>query len=176
MKLINNYLFITIVFCSCVYAEDVQVQINGAILGQSCNINSADLTKNVVFDDLDPSDFSFLGSTSDMQEINVRLENCTGNVHEMYYMFSGDPDMSDPSLLKITGKSVENNSNLASGLAIQILDGNKKNIPLNTNQYLNKVITADKYNFKFYLRYKSTSSKITPGDASSLLYLDFYYE
>lgn len=177
MKIINNYIIlITIFLCSPINAADVQVQVNGAILDQSCNIKSTDLTKNVVFDDLNSSNFPSLGSVSDMQEVNIELENCTGNVDKMYYIFSGDEDSSDPSLLKITGQVNSLSENLATGIAIQILDEKKKAIALNTNQYLNQVITASTFKFKFYLRYKSTSSTITPGDASSLLYLDFYYE
>ncbi|MEI9697086.1 fimbrial protein [Moellerella wisconsensis] len=177
MKVTNNYIFLIIIFfCISVNAADVQVQINGAILDQSCNIKSTDLTKNVVFDDLNPSNFPSLGSVSNVQEVNIELENCTGNIDKMYYIFSGDEDSSDPSLLKIIGQAGSSSEDLASGIAIQILDTNKKAIALNKNQSLNQIITDKIYSFKFYLRYKSTNSTVTPGDASSLLYLDFYYE
>ena len=163
-------------FCSLVNAADVQVQLNGSILDQSCSIKSADLTKNVIFDDMNPKDFSFLGAVSSMQEVNIGLEKCTGNIETMYYIFSGYADLSDPSLLKITGQQDTSADDIASGLAIQILDANKNVIPLNQNQNINRTITEQTYNLKFYLRYKSTNTTVTPGDASSLLYLDFYYE
>lgn len=177
MKRINKYfILIVIFFCLKTNATDVQVQINGAILEQSCNIKSKDLTKNIIFDDLNSSNFPSLGAVSDMQEVNVELENCTGNIDKMFYIFSGDEEPSDPSLLKIIGQPNSSSENLASGIAIQILDENKKAIALNTHQKLNQLITSKTYNFKFYLRYKSISSTISAGDASSLLYLDLYYE
>ena len=94
----------------------------------------------------------------------------------MTYTFSGINDETNPSLLKITGKSNTPTEDLATGLAIEILDMNKKAISLNDKQNFNQPITTSSYDFKFYLRYKSTSSTIGAGDASSILYLDFYYE
>ncbi|WP_426817300.1 fimbrial protein [Winslowiella sp. 2C04] len=173
---INYLLLIISGFYSSAYAVDVQVQINGALLAQSCNVKSSDLTKNVIFDDINPSSFTTVGATGDPKEVSIALENCTGNVNQMSYMFSGNADESNPNLLKITGTSEGSSGNLASGLAIEILDMNKKALPLNEKQSFNQVITSSTYDFKFFLRYKSTSAKISPGDASSLLYLDMYYE
>jgi len=163
-------------FISVVYAEDVLVQINGSVMAQSCNVKSSDLTKNVIFGDITPQDFPSLGSTTISQEVLIGLENCTGNVNGMSYMFSGSGDNSNPELLKITGKLGASPQEVATGLAIEILDMNKNFVPLNQKQNLSKQIMASSYDFRFYLRYKSISSTVGAGDASSLLYLDFYYE
>lgn len=164
------------ILCSAAYAEDVTVQINGAILSQSCNVKSSDLTKNVIFDDINPQDLSSAGSTTASTKVSIGLENCTVNVKNMSYMFSGTGDDSNPSLLKVTGKPSTSSEGLATGLAIEILDMNQKAVPLNQKQTLSQSVTTSTYDFNFYLRYKSTSSVIGAGDASSLLYLDFYYE
>lgn len=176
MKLIHSYLFFVCFFNYSADAADVQVQINGSILSQSCNVKSADLTKNVIFNDLNLGDFPYTGAVSEPQEVNIGLENCTGNVEKIYYIFSGEQDLNEPNLLKITGQSGSSYDDLAKGIAIEILDENKKIIALNEKINLNKTIKEKTYNFKFFLRYKSTSSTVTSGDASSLLYLDFYYE
>ena len=162
--------------CSAAYAEDVTVQINGAILAQSCNVKSSDLTKNVIFDDINPQDLIPTGSTTASTKVSIGLENCTGNVNNMSYMFSGTGDESNPALLKITGKPSTSSEGLATGLAIEILDMNQKAVPLNQKQTFSQSVTTSTYDFNFYLRYKSTSSTIGAGDASSLLYLDFYYD
>lgn len=159
-----------------VFAEDVRVQINGTVLAQSCNVKSSDLTKNVIFDNIDPQTLTPIGATTTSTKVSIALENCTDNVSSMFYMFSGSGDDSNPDLLKVTGKPETSPESVASGLAIEILDINKKSIPLNKKQAFSQEITASSYDFNFYLRYKSTSQTIESGDASSLLYLDFFYE
>ena len=174
-----NKLFTFLLFylsCFSVSAVDVTVQLNGGILTQSCNVSSQDLTKNVNFPDLNPADFSQTGATSAEQPVSVFLENCTGNVNNISYEFSGEADMADPTLLKITGKSGGGDAIIATGLAIEILNKNKQKISLNTRQTLNEVITSATYSLDFYLRYKSTNETVGSGDASSIVYLDIYYE
>lgn len=173
----ENYKYLIIgIFCSSAFAEDVRVQINGAILAQSCNVKSSDLTKNVNFDDISPIIFNSLGATSESKEVTIGLENCTGNVSNLSYMFSGVPDDDNQNLLKVTGVNNNSPDSIATGIAIEILDANKKSIPLNTMKKFNESIVTSTFNFKFNLRYKSTSTDISPGDASSSLYLDIYYE
>jgi len=166
----------SIFFCSLASAVDVTVQINGGILSQSCNVSSQDLIKNVNFPDFSPDDFSQTGATSAEQAISIGLNNCTGNVNNVTYKFSGEPDDTDSTLLKVTGKGGQVEGKLATGLAIEILNENKKKIALNSIQPLNTVITGATYTLNFYLRYKSVSSKIGSGDASSIVYLDVYYD
>ncbi|HEJ9059006.1 TPA: fimbrial protein [Serratia fonticola] len=169
-------LFILSVLSTAVYAEDVIVNINGAVLAQSCNVRSSDLTKNVIFDDINPQDLTSLGSTTASTKVSIGLEHCTGNISNMSYIFSGNGDDSNPALLKVTGKPDTPSDEIATGLAIEVLDMNNKAVPLNQKQVFGQSVTSSTYNFIFYLRYKSTSQTIGPGDASSLLYLDFYYE
>ncbi len=164
------------IYCFSASATDVTVNLNGGILSQSCNVSSQDLIKNVNFPDLNPNDFSQPGATGAEQAVSIRLEKCTGNVNNIKYQFSGEADSTDATLLKIIGKGGLSEGILATGLAIEILDENKKKIPLNTMQALNKVITSTTYTLNFYLRYKSIGQDIGSGDASSIVYLDIYYE
>lgn len=175
-KMYSLFLLVFGQLYSVAYAEDVTVHINGAILQQSCNVKSSDLTKNVIFDDINPQDFVSIGSTTASTKVSISLENCTGNVNNMSYMFSGNSDDSNAGLLKIMGKPDISPEGVATGLAIEILDMNKKAVPLNQKQTLSQQVTTSSYDFNFYLRYKSTSLPIGAGDASSVLYLDFYYE
>lgn len=163
-------------YCVSASAVDVTVNLNGGILAQSCNVSSQDLIKNVIFPDLNPKDFNQIGATSAEQPVSIQLVNCTGNVNNLTYQFSGESDDSDSTLLKIIGKGGMSEDILATGLAIEILDENKKKIALNSIQALNKLITSNSYTLDFYLRYKSTSKDIGSGDASSIAYLDIYYE
>ncbi|WP_447885565.1 fimbrial protein [Serratia fonticola] len=175
-KIYQIFIFFFSQLCSAAYAEDVTVQINGAILAQSCNVKSSDLTKNVIFDDINPKELASLGSTTASTKVSIGLENCTGNITDISYMFSGSGDDSNPSLLKVIGKPGTSSEDVATGLAIEILDMNKKSVPLNQKLAFGQRVTTSTYNFNFYLRYKSTSPTIGAGDASSLLYLDLYYE
>ncbi|WP_348634746.1 fimbrial protein [Providencia rettgeri] len=172
-----NIIFLVIYFIGFfAYAVDVTVNVNGEILTQSCNVTGKDLIKNINFLDLNPSDFNQIGSTSATQPISIHLENCSGKVNNMSYKFSGEEDDNDPTLLKILGKANSLEGDIATGLAIEILDKYRKKISLNTKYALNEVITTPSYDLNFYLRYKSTQINIGSGDASSLLFLDIYYE
>ncbi|MDB9568905.1 fimbrial protein [Providencia rettgeri] len=168
--------FVLFLFCFSAYPVDVTLNINGAILAQSCNISSNDLIKNINFQDLNPGDFNHIGAVSSEKAVSIHLENCSGNVNNMMYQFSGEADTSDPTLLKIIGKSGSSMDGLATGLAIEILNNNKDRIEINTKKIFNETITTTSYDFNFYLRYISTSQSVSSGDASSLLYMDIYYE
>lgn len=172
-KFISLMLFL---FCSFAYSVDVTLNIDGAILGQSCNISSNDLIKNVNFEDLNPKDFNKIGTVSLEKTVSIHLENCSGNVNNMMYQFSGEPDETDHTLLKIIGKSGGSIDGVATGLAIELLNINKDRIEINTKKFFNETITTTSYDFTFYLRYVSVNQNISSGDASSLLYLDIYYE
>lgn len=174
----NKFLIFTalVILCRPAFAVDVTIQVNGGVLAQSCNVSSQDLIKNINFPDLNPADFSYAGATSAEQSFSVNLINCTGSVSNLTYKFSGDADNSDSTLLKIVGKGGAQGDGLATGLAIEILDSAKKRIDLNAVQALNTTITSATYTLNFFLRYKSTETKVGPGDASSIMYLDMYYE
>jgi len=167
---------LTVLFCFSASAVDVTVQINGGVLSQSCNISSQDFIKNVNFPDFSPDDFGQKGATSAEQPVSIHLENCTGSVNNLTYKFTGETDDTDPTLLKVIGKGGETEGRLATGLAIEILNEKKNKIALNTIQPLNSIITGTTYTLDFYLRYKSVSSKVGSGDASSIVYLDVYYD
>ncbi|MEY0878397.1 fimbrial protein [Providencia manganoxydans] len=172
----NKIIFFFYLSCFSVFANDVTININGGILSQSCNVSSDNLITNVYFNDLSSSDFTSVGSVSETQPISIHLENCTGNINNMSYQFSGESDKIDSTLLKISGKPNSIKDEIATGIAIEILDKNKKKISLNTKQFFNEVINTSNYDLSFNLRYKSTDSKVSSGDASSILYLDIYYE
>lgn len=176
----NKYIFRLILLLlggsKIVFAADVMVQVNGNILAQSCNVKSSDAIQNVIFDDLNASNFPTVGTTSQEKRVTIGLENCSGAIKNLSYQFSGEADSLDSSLLKIKGNGSSTSNVLATGLAIEILDANKNSIPLNVLQSANQSITATSYDFIFYLRYKSVSSTVTSGDASSILYLDMFYE
>lgn len=158
------------------YAWDVQIAISAQIVGQSCNVNSADLTKNINFPDIDPRDFNSVGDYTEAQKFSINLKDCTGNVRNLNYKFSGDADDLNPNLFKIMGSNGANSDGIAKGLGIEVLDASKRIIPINTGVQLNENITAKTYDLNFYIRYKSTDLNVTAGDASSILYLDIYYD
>jgi type 1 fimbria pilin len=158
------------------YSTDVEVQINGKILGQSCNVSSSDLVKNINFPDINPNDFGQIGSYTSSQKFMISLHNCTGSVNNLYYQFTGEVDDINNNLFKIMGGSNSSAGSLSSGLGIEVLDSSQAIIPVNSKVKYNTTITTASYGLSFYVRYKSTALDITPGDASSILYLDMFYE
>ncbi|MFF6013386.1 fimbrial protein [Rahnella sp. R3(2024)] len=156
------------------YAADVMVSINGALRDQNCNVNSEDLTKNVVFSDLNTSAFKAPGNVSNKEEIDIGLD-CLGTSSNISYQFTGEANELDPTLLKIKGQP-NLSEPLAQGLAIEILDDKGNRIPLNTKLALGSPVTTEKYNLKFFLQYRAVAVPVLAGDASSVLFLDMYYD
>lgn len=155
------------------HGYDVRINVSGTVADQTCNVVAADKTKNVDFGDLEAKQFKSKGDTSISKSLSVNLEDCTSSMTSLKYQFSGEADSTDSNLLAI------NTSNTpATGLAIQILDKDSdKQINLNQLYKASDYIKGNsKQIFNFALRYKSTSSSVTAGDASSILFLDFYYE
>lgn len=156
------------------YGHDVTVQINGTVTDQTCNVVNDDKIKNVVFDDLEVKSFKSTGSTSVAKPLTITLENCTNSISSLKYQFTGDADGEDANLLAIKN----NSTTAADGLAVQIMN-KELTQQLNLNQVYSitdYIKGGCAYVFNFALRYKSTKDTITVGDASSILYLDFYYE
>jgi len=157
------------------YAADVEVRVMGKVVTQTCNVIRDDKEKYVTFPDFNQGDFRAVGDVSEVQSVKVGLEGCNQAVNQITYIFSGQPEPSDPSLLKVLGDGL---SDASSGLAIEILDSMRSPIKLSQSYVLKNIIFQDggKYNFNFFLRYKSISTIVTTGNASSVLYLDFNYE
>ncbi|WP_392562431.1 fimbrial protein [Orbus sturtevantii] len=157
------------------YATDVEIQITGKVVTQTCNVINDDKEKHVAFADFNQTMFKTIGDVSESKPVKIKLENCNPSIDKISYQFSGEPEPSDTSLLKVLGNS--QGAIVSSGLAIQILDSSQSPIKLNQSYTLNNIIFKDvgKYDFDFFLRYKSIGV-VTIGDASSVLYLDFNYE
>lgn len=162
--------------CHLALAHHVTIEVNGKVVKESCNVSSSDLIKNVNFPDLDPKDFKTVGSKSISEPIWIHLEKCTGNIKGLYYQFSGTPDDTDPTLLKVTGKADTPEGGVATGLAVELMNQHGQKMILNKMYSFPEKITTPTYIRGFYLRYRSVSSNVGPGDASSVAYLDIYYE
>lgn len=175
-KLLGIILILFMTLSTASKAADVEITLEGNILGQSCNINSNQLTKTVTFNDIQLSDFVGVGSSTKPENLTINLSGCTGNVQTLSYQFSGEADDINPELFKVKGSSSIEENGIASGLGIEVVDINSTVMVPNQKFPLLRTITTSTYNLEFKISYKSTRENITAGDASSILYLDIYYD
>lgn len=176
-KKVLGFLYVSLITATTyLQAADVQIVLEGSILGQSCNINSNQLTKTVTFNDIMLSDFAGVGSTTKSEKMIINLSGCTGNVQTLSYQFSGEADDINPELFKIKGSSDVGENGIASGLGIEVKDINSRIMIPNEKFPLSRPIRTSTYDLEFNISYKSTRENIMAGDASSILYLDIYYD
>lgn len=175
MKIKHKFKFVMLLLFanSFSYATDVTVNVNGKVLDQTCNVDDADVSQTIQFDDLEFRNLKTIGSVSESKKVEINLVNCTSLIRSISYQFTGEAVGSDNTLLKILGDG--SSEPVAGGLAIQIMKNNSI-LSLGQKYSISGYQTgSNTYKFDFDLRYKSIST-VSVGDASSVLYLDFFYE
>lgn len=151
----------------------VDIEISGNILARTCDIATADATKNVDLHEHDRRAFSQVGDTSPTESFTIQLENCVvkpNDTNSVYMTFSGQP-ASDAELLAL---SHAGNDGVAGGIAVEILNSGNQRIPLNSEQTY--PISAGDNLYTFGLRYSAIAVPVTAGDANAVLYIDLRYE
>lgn len=117
--------------------------------------------------------FPTTGSTSPTVPFQITLSECSKGTTGVRVAFSGIEDLENNTLLKL-----DEGSNSASGLGIEILDGNMRPVKLNDlhtgMQWI--PLTPDQDNILPYsARLKSTQKSVNPGlvSASATFTLEF---
>ncbi|WP_392565459.1 fimbrial protein [Utexia brackfieldae] len=155
------------------YAYDVAITVNGRLTNQSCDVNSDSLSQSIVFDDISSGSMSKIGNVTDSKKVTINLD-CYLTVNQLSFMFSGQADNTDSTLLKVTGSGTDE---VAKGLAVEVLkESIRQRYNLNVKTAYGSGITGSTYAFDFYVRYRTVSLPVTAGDASAVLFLDMYYE
>ena len=89
-------------------------------------------------------------------------------------MFSGTQDNDNSKLLALSDTAGK--GGMASGVGVEILDANKKSVPINTASDSQTLQEGDNNTLTFFLRYQATKIPVTAGNASSVMYFDVTYQ
>ena len=65
---------------------------------------------------------------------------------------------------------------MATGIGVQILDANQNPISINNSDSDVYPLVEGDNTLDFYLRYKSTKTDVTAGDATAVMYFDMNYQ
>lgn len=177
MKIFKPWQAILFLFISSsLYAADDHVSINfyGVIGGASCDISSDSENIPVYIGAFTTATFPSEGSVSPTKTFNITLQNCSSSTKTAEVTFTGTlATSSDTSLLAL--QDTAGTGNMASGVAVQLLDSTGNPLPINTLSGSYPISNATTV-LPFGLRYKSISTTVTPGEATSVMYFDIDYQ
>ncbi|WP_196319676.1 fimbrial protein [Burkholderia cepacia] len=148
------------------------LHITGTVIPTSCDVINQSI--NVPMGEVGTWIFQSVGATSPQQKFQINLDNCTGNVTGASVTFTGNKDGSDPSLLALSDTTAVGSGNMATNVAVQILDSTGK--PLALYAPAAQSIRPGSNALKFSLRYKATNLPVTGGNANAVMYFDVNYQ
>lgn len=150
------------------------LQITGTILSRSCEVSSSSQNQTVNIGQFSAGMFRAAGDTSAAKPFSIVLNNCGPAATGVKMTFSGTSDSSNAALLALSDTS--GNGGMASGVGVEVLDASQQPLALNTLSSTAYAIKPGDNTLPFYLRYKSTQSTITAGNASAVMYFDLQYQ
>lgn len=146
---------------------------NGTIIAESCSVDVNSQYQNINLGNFPANTFTTVGDVTDAKSFNIVLLGCTQAMSNATITFSGTPDPTNSHLLAL--QDVASGSDMASGVAVQLLDHDMNEIVINTTQNVGSLKTG-KNMLQYYLRYKATTIPVKSGNATAILYYDMSYQ
>lgn len=161
----------------CGYAATIAgssgIYFKGTILARTCDVKDTDQDITINLGDHDRRLFPRIGSVSPSAPLNVTLINCQPNPHTnniISLSFRGNTDDNDRELLQLT-----NGSDVANGIAIELLDNNGQRIKLNDTLNI-PMLQGETPLPPVKFRYRATKVPVTTGAANAILQIILRYE
>ncbi|EEW7592507.1 hypothetical protein D6Z18_24560 [Escherichia coli] len=153
--------------------KDQKNEISGRVLDYGCTVSSDSLNFTVDLQKNSARQFPTTGSTSPAVPFQITLSECSKGTTGVRVAFNGIEDAENNTLLKL-----DEGSNTASGLGIEILDGNMRPVKLNDlhagMQWI-PLVPEQNNILPYSARLKSTQKSVNPGlvRASATFTLEF---
>ncbi|EFQ6907237.1 fimbria/pilus outer membrane usher protein [Escherichia coli] len=153
--------------------NDSVIKISGRVLDYGCTVSSDSLNFTVDLQKNSARQFPTTGSTSPAVPFQITLSECSKGTTGVRVAFNGIEDAENNTLLKL-----DEGSNTASGLGIEILDGNMRPVKLNDlhagMQWI-PLVPEQNNILPYSARLKSTQKSVNPGlvRASATFTLEF---
>ncbi len=154
-------------------SADSVIKISGRVLDYGCTVSSDSLNFTVDLQKNSARQFPTTGSTSPAVPFQITLSECSKGTTGVRVAFNGIEDAENNTLLKL-----DEGSNTASGLGIEILDGNMRPVKLNDlhagMQWI-PLVPEQNNILPYSARLKSTQKSVNPGlvSASATFTLEF---
>lgn len=154
-------------------SADSVIKISGRVLDYGCTVSSDSLNFTVDLQKNSARQFPTTGSTSPAVPFQITLSECSKGTTGVRVAFNGIEDAENNTLLKL-----DEGSNTASGLGIEILDANMRPVKLNDlhagMQWI-PLVPEQNNILPYSARLKSTQKSVNPGlvRASATFTLEF---
>ncbi|SCC34023.1 fimbrial protein [Kosakonia oryziphila] len=150
-----------LVFTLPVRGYDVLVSVTGNLIGNTCTVAADSKEQDVPLGTIGIKQFRHSGDISNIKTpFTLRLEACGPTFAGVKIRFSGTPDDNNPQLVKIADGG-------ATGVAVQILDKDSVQIPLNTQTAALGMAGNDSVQMTFYAQLVATGAPVSAGDVSA---------
>ncbi|WP_234262399.1 fimbrial protein [Klebsiella aerogenes] len=147
------------------------LKVHGTVTATSCDVDTSSRQLTVNLGNVSVGTFKSVGDVSNPEPFHIKLTDCSDNISGGSITFQGTPDTGNSDLLQLTP-----GSGVASGVGVQIMDGNG-GAPIPLGQAVGTApLTAGSNDLVYSLRYKSTQSAVTPGVANAVMYFDLSYQ
>ncbi|EFE7734807.1 type 1 fimbrial protein [Escherichia coli] len=172
----NNIIFLGLYLGLTTYSAlsaDSVIKISGRVLDYGCTVSSDSLNFTVDLQKNSARQFPTTGSTSPAVPFQITLSECSKGTTGVRVAFNGIEDAENNTLLKL-----DEGSNTASGLSIEILDANMRPVKLNDlhagMQWI-PLVPEQNNILPYSARLKSTQKSVNPGlvRASATFTLEF---
>lgn len=164
----NNVIFLGLCLGLTTYSAlsaDSVIKISGRVLDYGCTVSSDSLNFTVDLQKNSARQFPTTGSTSPAVPFQITLSECSKGTTGVRVAFNGIEDAENNTLLKL-----DEGSNTASGLGIEILDGNMRPVKLNdlhTGMQWIPLVPEQNNILPYSARLKSTQKSVNPGLVSA---------
>lgn len=149
-----------------------EVDITGNILANSCDVSVDDRDKRVDMGSEAAKQFKYGSGATRMVPFTITLVDCGPAVTGLRIIFQGPADQNRPDLL-----ALDAGAGAATGIGIALFDGNKVQIPVNTQSEPYSVEPGtDSIPLQYYAQYTANGASIVAGQADSFAVFDFEYD
>lgn len=148
----------------------INVELFGEVTTSTCGVLESEQHKYIDLGVHSIKSLNGVGTKTKPVPIPFTLSNCHPN-SPITLTFSGTQDVSNPEFL-----ALESLPNMAKNVAIELLDYDKKRLPLNTKS---QTLTADQDGrivTNFYANYIVTRDSVTPGVANANAQFTIQYD
>ncbi|MEO3990136.1 fimbrial protein BcfE [Pseudocitrobacter cyperus] len=163
--------------CATARADDAyNLELTGTIVAQTCNVDVSSLNQTIDLGAFSIHDFPTPGTTSKFKPFNINLKNCSRGITGTRVWFSGIADNDNPALLALSDTGMGNETIMATGIGVELLDDDQNPININNTTSTTFPLKAGRNTLSFYIRYKSTLPQVTSGNATAVMYFDLEYQ
>ncbi|WES69224.1 fimbrial protein BcfE [Superficieibacter sp. HKU1] len=152
------------------------LEFTGTIQAATCNVDLSSLSQSIDLGQFPIDSFPSVGTTTKFKPFNINLRNCSRGISGTKVWFTGEADSNNPALLALTDTGMGNETMMATGVGVEILDENQDPVSINNTDSVVYPLKAGRNTLSFYIRYKSTLPQVTSGNATAVMYFDLEYQ